>query len=62
MVDLQAPAGTVNGDVGSLRQFCPQLFEIFDEDVTPSRVRVSTGSRPSSCPRVEGVDRVCRMI
>ena len=56
------PAGTVKGDVGSLRQCCPQMFEIFAEDVTPSRARGSTGSRPSSCSRVEGVDGLCRMI
>ena len=30
-------AGTVDGDVGSLRQCCPQLFQIFAKDVAPSR-------------------------
>ena len=62
MVDLQrVTAGMIDGDVGSLCQCCPQLFEVFGEDVAPSRVRGSTGSEPSLCLQIEGVDGVGRM-
>ena len=41
---LTSSGYTVDGDVGSFCQCCPQLFKIFAEDVAPSRARGSTGS------------------
>ena len=58
---LTSSGYTVDGDVGSFCQCCPQLFKIFAEDVTPSRARAPRGLDHPSALRVEGVDGVGRM-
>ena len=55
-------ATAIEGDVCSLQQRCPQLFEVFVEDVAPSNARGATRLWPPFRALLEVVDSMSRMV